>query len=89
MKWHHNTNTMTEEYLKAARLTGQRIDTAITETELLTTNDGVKSAWDDIQRIRALIAEEQVTAMNAVKDKYEEELHNAYTNYALLISLSR
>jgi hypothetical protein len=80
---------MTEEYLKAARLNGQRIDTTTTETELLITNDGVKSAWEDIQRIKALIAEEQVTAVNAVKDKHEQELQDAYTNYALLISLSR
>jgi hypothetical protein len=80
---------MTAEYLKAARLNGQRIDTSVTESELLVTNDGVKSAWDDIQRIRAVIAEEQVQAVNEVKDKYEQELQDAYTNYALLISLSR
>lgn len=80
---------MTEEYLKAARLNGQRIDTSTTEAELLVTNDGVKSAWDEIQRIRAVIAEEQVIAVNEVKAKYEQELQDAYTNYALLISLSR
>lgn len=80
---------MTEEYLKAARLNGQRIDTSTTEAELLVTNDGVKSAWDEIQRIRAVIAEEQIVAVNEVKAKYEQELQDAYTNYALLISLSR
>jgi hypothetical protein len=80
---------MTAEYLKAARLNGQRIDTTVTEAELLIANDGVKSAWEDIQRIRAVIAEEQVAAVNAIKDKYEHELQDAYTNYALLISLSR
>jgi hypothetical protein len=80
---------MTEEYLKAARLNGQRLDSSVTESELLVTNDGVKDAWEEIQRIRNIIAEEQMAAVNEVKAKYDKELQEAYTNYALLISLSR
>jgi hypothetical protein len=80
---------MTEDYLKTARQNGQRIDTTTTETELLVTHEGVKAAWDEIQRIKNLIAEEQAVAVKQVVEKYKDDLDNAMTNYALFLSLGR
>jgi hypothetical protein len=80
---------MTEDYLKTARQNGQRIDTNTTETELIVSHEGIKAAWDEVQKIKARIAEEQAVAVSEIAEKYKEELDDALTNYALFLSLGR
>jgi hypothetical protein len=80
---------MTEDYLKTARQNGQRIETTTTETELIVEHEGIKAAWDEIQRIKTIIAQEQAAAVREIADKYQEELNDALTNYALFLSLGR
>ena len=86
---YNNIGIMTEDYLKTARQNGQRIDTTTTETELIVSHEGIKAAWDEVQRIKAKIAEEQSEACRQVAEKYKEELDDALTNYALFLSLGR
>jgi hypothetical protein len=80
---------MTKEYLKIARENGKNMKVDTTEAELIFTNDGVKEAWLEIQRIKQMIAEEQVKAAAEVAARHQTELDEAVTNYALLVSLCR
>lgn len=60
-----------------------------TEPRLLEENDGIKDAWEEVLRIKRLIAEEQTAAILAIEEKYQEEFENALSDYAMLIKLYR
>ena len=60
-----------------------------TEPRLIVENDGIKDAWEEVLRIKRVIAEEQAAAIIAIEEKYKEEFENALSDYAMLIKLYR
>lgn len=80
---------MTENYLQKARKNGLTIDSPISEAELINTNTDFAENWQALIDIKAYIADEKITALAMIDEKYKDELSSAETNYAFMLSISR
>lgn len=75
------------DYLESTRKKNWNNKTS--EAELIANNDGLKAAWDELERVKTLIAEDHVKAAAEITERHKEALDEAMTNYSLLLSLSR
>lgn len=79
----------TPEYLKIARQNGLKNDSTVSEAELLSTNPEFASNWQELINIKKKIADAKLAALQAIDEQYHDELLEAESNYALILSISR
>jgi hypothetical protein len=77
------------EYLKTARQNGLKADSTTSEAELIATSENFADNWNELMTLKKKIADEKLAALKAIDDKYREELTEAESNYALILSISR
>lgn len=80
---------MTADYLKNARKSGLTADSPFTEAELIETRPQVKEAWESLMEVRNKIFLAKQEALGEVDTKFAEELEEAESTYAMMLSLSR
>jgi len=80
---------MTTEYLKTARQNGLKADSNVSEAELINTSENFAENWNELMTLKKKIADEKLEALKAIDDKYRDELTEAESNYALILSISR
>ena len=78
-----------DEYLKNTRKSGLNIEGTTSEAELINTQDSIADAWADLMAIKKKIADAKLAALKEVDDKYREELKDAESTYAMLLTVSR
>lgn len=79
---------MTEEYLKSARKQGAATSN-VTEAELITTRSEIHDSWAELEGVRLKIYEAKREAVQAIDEKFHDELKEAEATYAMLLQLSR
>lgn len=77
------------EYLKTARQNGLKTDSTTSEAELIATSENFADNWNELMTLKKKIADEKLEALKAIDDKYRDELTEAESNYALILSISR
>jgi predicted phage-related endonuclease len=80
---------MSDEYLKNTRKSGLTLDNSATEAELINTQEAIKDAWQDLQNIKKKIAEAKIQALKEVDTTFYEELKDAESTYAMLLTMTR
>ena len=77
------------EYLKTARQNGLKADSTVSEAELIATSENFADNWNELMTLKKKIADEKLEALKAIDEKYRDELTEAESNYALILSISR
>lgn len=77
------------EYLKTARLNGLNADSIVSEAELINTSENFAENWHELMSVKKKIADEKLAALKLIDDKYHDELIEAESSYALILSISR
>lgn len=77
------------EYLKTARQNGLKADSTVSEAELIATSENFADNWSELMTLKKKIADEKLEALKAIDEKYRDELTEAESNYALILSISR
>lgn len=78
-----------DEYLKNTRKRGLNIENTTSEAELINTQDSISEAWADLMAIKKKIADAKLAALKEVEAQYMEELKDAESTYAMLLTVSR
>lgn len=80
---------MTIDYLKTARKNGLSVDSEVSEVELITTNPDFATNWKVMIDVKKRIADEKLAALSAIDEKFKDELVEAESQYAFILSISR
>lgn len=80
---------MTIDYLKNARKNGLKSDSPVSEAELLNTSENFAENWHELMAVKKKIADAKLAAMELIDAEYHDELLEAESNYALILSISR
>lgn len=80
---------MSDEYLKNTRKSGLALDGTTTEAELINTQESIADAWNELMAIKKKISEAKMQALKDVDAKFYEELKDAETTYAMLLTITR
>jgi hypothetical protein len=78
-----------DEYLKNTRKSGLNIEGTTSEAELINTQDSIADAWADLMAIKKKIADAKLAALKEIDEQYREELKDAESTYAMLLTVSR
>jgi hypothetical protein len=80
---------MSDEYLKNTRQSGLNLDSSTTEAELIQTQESIADAWKALMDIKKKIADAKINAMKEIEAQYYEELKDAESTYAMLLTMTR
>lgn len=80
---------MSDEYLKNTRKSGLNLDSSTTEAELIQTQESIADAWNTLMAIKKKIADAKINAMKEIESQYYEELKDAESTYAMLLTMTR